>query len=71
MLWVWVYSAVMFVVGLLFLVVPARVRSWLFPNAKPSRNPFDTRYSLAVNRIVGAGFLVMASIAAYAAWYGR
>jgi hypothetical protein len=71
MLWLWVYSVVMLVLGLLFLLAPARVRAWLFPNARPSPNPFDTRYSLTVYRIVGAGSIVMASITAYAAWYNR
>jgi hypothetical protein len=71
MTWLWLYSAVMLVLGLVFVLAPARVRSWLFPDARPTRNPFDTRYSLTVNRLVGLGFLAMSAIAGYAAWYSR
>ena len=64
--WWLLYSGVLFVIGLTCLFFPARVRSALFPNAKPSRNPFDTSNSLMVNRIVGVGFLFMAAFIVYA-----
>jgi len=67
-LWL-LYSGVLFVIGLACLFFPARVRSALFPDAKPSPNPFDTRNSLTVNRIVGVGFILMAAFIVYA-WLG-
>ncbi len=68
--WWLLYSAATFVIGLTCLFFPARVRSALFPNAKPSRNPFDTRNSLTVNRIVGVGFIFMALFIVYASLAG-
>ena len=71
MWWLPIWLVAVFVAGLLFLFFPARVRDLLFPGAKPSRNPFDTRSSLVVNRLVGLVFLAMSGAVADSLLVGR